>query len=78
MIAAIRLTRGPYRVVRRLARKLLKPLRLAVIRHQLALSEQNIRAIDDARIEAICMLNAEHKRMTQLSAKLLGVERGVL
>ncbi len=78
MIAATRIHRGPFRVIRRLARKLLKPLRLAVIRHQLALSEQNIRAIDDARIEAICMLNAEHQRMARLAAKLLGVERGVL
>lgn len=78
MIAATRIHRGPYRVIRRLARKLLKPLRLAVIRHQMALSEQNVRYIDEARIGAICMLNAEHKRMAQLSAKLLGVERGVL
>lgn len=66
MIAATRIHRGPYRVIRRLARKLLKPLRLAVIRHQLALSEQNVRYLDDARIEAICGLNAEHKRQVEL------------
>ena len=78
MIAAPRIHRGPFRVIRRLARKLLKPLRLAVIRHQMALSDQNVRYLDDMRIEAICALNAEHKRQTQLAARLMGVERGVL
>lgn len=76
MIATTRIHLGPYRVVRRLARKLLKPLRLAVIRHQLALSEQNVRYIDDARIEAICALNAEHKRQVELMARLRAVEGG--
>lgn len=78
MIATLRIHRGPYRVIRRLARKLLKPLRLAVIRHQMALSDGNVRHLNDLRIEAICALNAEHKRQAQLAAKLLGVERGVL
>jgi len=54
MIAAHRITTGPYRILRRLARKLTKPLRLAVIRHQTALSEGNVRHLDDLRIEAIC------------------------
>lgn len=74
MIAATRIHRSPYRVIRRLARKLLKPLRLAVIRHQLALSEQNIRAIDDARIEAICAINAEHRFQVDLMRKQREVE----
>lgn len=74
MIAATRIHRGPFRIVRRLARKLFKPLRLAVIRHQLALSEQNIRAIDDARITAICAINAEHRFQVDLMRKQREVE----
>ena len=69
MIAATRIHRGPVRIVRRLARKLLKPLRLAVIRHQMALSDQNVRYLDDARIEAICALNYEHRRQVALAMR---------
>ena len=69
MIAATRIHRGPFRVIRRLARKLLKPLRLAVIRHQMALSDQNVRYLDDARIEAICALNSEHRRQVALALR---------
>lgn len=74
MIAATRITRGPFRVVRRLARKLTKPLLLAVNRHQLALSRQNVRYLDDMRIEAICALNAEHKRQVGLMMRQREVE----
>lgn len=74
MIAATRIHRGPYRVIRRLARKLLKPLLLAVNRHQLALSEQNVRYLDDARIEAICALNAEHRQQVKLQMRRREVE----
>lgn len=66
MIAATRIHRGPYRVIRRLARKLLKPLRLAVIRHQLALSEGNVRHLNDMCIEAICALNDAHRYQVEL------------
>lgn len=66
MIAATRITRGPYRVLRRLVRKAFKPLLLVVNRHQVALSEQNVRYLDDARIEAICQLNTEHRRQVAL------------
>ncbi|WP_208281117.1 hypothetical protein [Massilia oculi] len=76
MIAATRIHRGPYRVIRRLARKLLKPLRLAVIRHQIALSDGNVRHLNDLRIEAICALNAEHKRQVELMTRLRAVEGG--
>ena len=69
MIAVPRIHRGPFRVIRRLARKLLKPLRLAVIRHQMALSDQNVRYLDDARIEAICALNYEHRRQVALAMR---------
>jgi hypothetical protein len=46
MTAATRIHRGPYRVLRRLARKLLKPLRLAVIRHQIALNAEHKRQVE--------------------------------
>lgn len=74
MIAATRIHRGPFRVIRRLARKLFKPLRLAVIRHQMALSEGNVRHLDDLRIEAICALNAEHRRQVDLMQKQRATE----
>lgn len=74
MIAATRITRGPFRVIRRLARKLLKPLRLAVIRHQMALSDQNVRYLDDMRIEAICALNFEHRQQVKLQMRRREVE----
>ena len=62
-------TKPIYRVVRRLVRKLTKPLRLAVIRHQLALSEGNVRALEDARIETLSLLQAEHRRQVDLMMK---------
>lgn len=74
MIAATRIHRGPFRVIRRMVRKLLKPLRLAVIRHQMALSEGNVRHLDDLRIEAICALNAEHRRQVELMQRRRAIE----
>lgn len=74
MIAVPRIHRGPFRVIRRLARKLLKPLRLAMLRHQMCLSEQNVRYLDDMRIEAICALNAEHKRQVALMQRRRAIE----
>ena len=76
MIAATRIHRGPYRVIRRLVRKLLKPLRLAVIRHQIALSEGNVRALEEARVEAISMLHAEHRRQVKLMQRRQQIEQG--
>ena len=52
-----------------MARKLLKPLLLTVNRHQMALSDQNVRYLDDMRIEAICALNAEHRRQVALAMR---------
>jgi len=69
-VATIRITRGPYRVVRRLARKLVKPLRLAIIKHQLALSGGNIQHLEDARVETLALLQAEHMRQVDLLMKL--------
>jgi len=64
------------RIARRLVRKAMKPLRLAVIRHQLALSAGNVAALEDARIEMLCALRAEHVRQVSLMQRLLQVERG--
>lgn len=66
MIAANRITTGPSRVLRRLARKLTKPLRLAVIKHQLALSEGNVLALEGARLEATELMRDEALRQVRL------------
>ena len=73
-VATIRITRGPYRVARRLVRKLTKPVRLAMIRRQLATSENTVWALEGARIEAIELLQAEHRRQVQLMQKRRAVE----
>lgn len=65
------------RIARRLVRNLTKPLRLAVIRHQLALSEGNVRALNDVRIESIKMLNDEHVRQVGLMQRRQQIERGM-
>ncbi|MDY0975021.1 hypothetical protein SOM61_08605 [Massilia sp. CFBP9012] len=75
-VATARIARGPYRVLRRLARKLTKPLRLAVIRHQLALSEGNVRHLELARVEAVAMLQAEHMRQVKLMQRRQQIEQG--
>jgi hypothetical protein len=62
------------RIARRLVRKLTKPLRLAVIRYQLALSAGNVVALEDARIETLSLLRAEHVRQVQLMARQRAVE----
>ena len=69
MTVATRLTRGPYRIVRRLARKAFKPLLLSVNRHQVVLSDSNVRHLEDVRIEAISLLQAEHRRQVQLAKR---------
>lgn len=62
------------RKARRLARKLTKPLRLAVIKHQLALSEGNVLALEGARIEAVELMRDEHQRQVKLMMKRRQVE----
>ena len=74
MIAVPRIHRGPFRVIRRLVRKLFKPLRLALLRHQMALSDSNVRHLHDLRIEAICALNAEHRQQVKLQIRQREVE----
>jgi hypothetical protein len=77
MIAATRITTGPYRTARRLVRRLTKPLRLAVIRHQLALSEGNVLALEGMRIEAAELLREENFRQVALMQRQQQIERGI-
>jgi len=77
MIAAHRITTGPYRIACRLVRKLTKPLRLAVLRYQLALSAGNVQHLEDTRIEVLSLLRAEHVRQVGLMQRCQQIERGV-
>lgn len=67
MIAATRITRGPFRVVRRLVRKLLKPVRLRITGVQMAASDENIAHLEAVRVEASRLIAAEHRRQVRLS-----------
>lgn len=66
-----------YRTARRLVRRLTKPLRLTVIRHQLALSEGNVLALEGARIEATELLREENFRQVALMQRQQQIERGI-
>ena len=66
-----------YRNARRLVRNLTKPLRLAVINHQLALSEGNLLALEGARIETIEMLRDENLRQVVLMQRRQDIQRGI-
>jgi hypothetical protein len=66
---ATRVTRGPYRVLRRLARKLTKPLRLRITAAQLATSDENIAHFEAVRTEAARLIAAEHRRQVDLLMK---------
>jgi hypothetical protein len=65
------------RKARRLVRNLTKPLRLAVINHQLALSEGNLLALEGARIETIEMLRDENFRQVVLMQRRQDIQRGI-
>lgn len=65
------------RTARRLVRRLTKPLRLAVIRHQLALSEGNVLALEGMRIETIEMLRDENFRQVVLMQRRQDIQRGI-
>ena len=65
------------RNARRLVRKLTKPLRLAVINHQMALSAGNLLALEGARIETIEMLRDENFRQVVLMQRRQDIERGI-
>jgi hypothetical protein len=61
---------------RRLVRELTKPLRLAVIDRQMAMSAGNLLALEGARIEAIEMLRDENFRQVVLMQRRQDIERG--
>lgn len=65
------------RKARRLVRNLTKPLRLAVINHQLALSDGNLLALEGARIETIEMLRDENFRQVVLMQRRQDIQRGI-
>ena len=65
------------RNARRLVRNLTKLLRLAVINHQLALSEGNLLALEGARIETIEMLRDENFRQVVLMQRRQDIQRGI-
>ena len=65
------------RIHSRTVRRLTKPLRLAVLSHQLAASDQNIAYFEDARKEAAELIAAEHRRQVALQMARLQIMRGV-
>lgn len=65
------------RKARRLVRNLTKPLRLAVIDRQMALSAGNLLALEGARIETIEMLRDENFKQVVLMQRRQDIERGL-
>lgn len=66
------------RILRRLVRRATKPLRLAVVRHQLATVEQNVNYYEQVRVEASQLKQGATEQLSRLAARLQGIERGVL
>ncbi|MBQ5963179.1 hypothetical protein [Massilia sp. ZL223] len=64
------------RIARSLVRKLTKPLRLAAVAHQMAVSQQNVAHLTCAREEAAQLLAAEHRRQVALMSRRQQIERG--
>lgn len=54
------------RIARRFIRKLTKPICLMRNRHQMAVSEQTVRCLQESREEACRMLDAEHRYQVKL------------
>ena len=77
-MTAARILRGPARVLRRLARRVTKPLRLAVVRAQLATAEQNVDYFEGVRVEASTLKQQAAEQVARLAARRMGIERGVL
>lgn len=77
-MTAARILRGPARVLRRLVRRATKPLRLAVVRAQLATAEQNVDYFEGVRVEASQLKQEATDQVSRLAARLMGIERGVL
>ncbi|MDK6077912.1 hypothetical protein [Massilia varians] len=66
------------RILRRLVRRATKPLRLAIVRVQLATAEQHVNYYEGVRVEASEMKKQATERVSQLAARCMGIERGVL
>lgn len=64
------------RILRRLARRATKPLRLAIIRSKLTTSDQNIAYYKQARDEATELIAAEHRNQVALMLRQRDIERG--
>ncbi len=73
-----RILRGPARVLRRLVRRAMKPLRLAVVNHQVAAAEQNVDYFEGVRVEASTLKQQAAEQVSRLAARRMGIERGVL
>lgn len=69
MIAATRITRGPFRVVRRLARKALKPLLLTVNQWARDRSEDNVFALIWDREQVSRQIAAEKHHQVKLELR---------
>lgn len=77
-MTAARILRGPARVLRRLVRRATRPLRLAVVRAQLATAEQNVDYFEGVRVEASTLKQQAAEQASRLAARRMGIERGVL
>ena len=77
MIATLRIHRGPYRVIRRLARKLTKPLRLWVTECQLEKSRENVSYFASVRAHLAKLEREEVEHQAQLAARRQAIERGL-
>jgi len=66
MIAAIRITRGPFRVVRRLARKVVKPIALFLATRELRLSEERADYLLSLRTSIAPVEKRERERTVHL------------
>ncbi|WP_288379802.1 hypothetical protein [uncultured Massilia sp.] len=56
----------------------MKPLRLAVVNHQVAAAEQNVDYFEGVRVEASTLKQQAAEQVSRLAARRMGIERGVL
>lgn len=66
MIAATRITRGPFRIVRRLARKAVKPIALFLANRELRLSEERAEYLQQLRTSIAPVERRERERAVHL------------
>lgn len=65
------------RILRRLVRRATRPLRLAVVRAQLATAEQNVDYFEGVRVEASELKREAIEQVSRLAARRMAIERGV-